>query len=198
MSWQQYCKCHLFSASQCMLRLVVCVLVHVSVCHHPYCQSVLTSLVDVSKCPRHWESKVTHRYYDVGWHAGVLVKAMQNGHWIILDELNLAPSDVLEALNRVSAVLLCCSLTAACKSLYSALFISFCTVVFSALTMLVEVHPAYEIFSLVVEIYKWLSLTYGEHWEQMGVSTQAYELFSVLQSDWTVIYLFCFLCEVTL
>ena len=23
------------------------------------------------------------------------------GHWIILDELNLAPSDVLEALNRV-------------------------------------------------------------------------------------------------
>jgi len=33
---------------------------------------------------------------------GVLVKAMQCGHWIILDELNLAPSDVLEALNRVS------------------------------------------------------------------------------------------------
>ena len=36
------------------------------------------------------------------WLVGVLVKAMQNGHWIILDELNLAPSDVLEALNRVS------------------------------------------------------------------------------------------------
>lgn len=32
---------------------------------------------------------------------GLLVQAMRQGHWIILDELNLAPSDVLEALNRV-------------------------------------------------------------------------------------------------
>ncbi|CAM8907839.1 unnamed protein product [Rhodiola kirilowii] len=32
---------------------------------------------------------------------GSLVKAVRNGHWIVLDELNLAPSDVLEALNRL-------------------------------------------------------------------------------------------------
>lgn len=32
---------------------------------------------------------------------GILVQALRNGHWIILDELNLAPSEVLEALNRL-------------------------------------------------------------------------------------------------
>ncbi|RKF71778.1 Huge dynein-related AAA-type ATPase [Golovinomyces cichoracearum] len=32
---------------------------------------------------------------------GVLIQALRQGHWIILDELNLAPTDVLEALNRL-------------------------------------------------------------------------------------------------
>lgn len=32
---------------------------------------------------------------------GVLVQALRKGYWVILDELNLAPSEVLEALNRL-------------------------------------------------------------------------------------------------
>jgi midasin len=37
----------------------------------------------------------------LSFHDGILVSALRKGHWVILDELNLAPSDVLEALNRL-------------------------------------------------------------------------------------------------
>lgn len=36
----------------------------------------------------------------LAFHEGALVTALRHGHWVILDELNLAPSEVLEALNR--------------------------------------------------------------------------------------------------
>ena len=33
---------------------------------------------------------------------GLLVEALRHGHWIILDELNLAPSDVLEGASEAN------------------------------------------------------------------------------------------------
>jgi MoxR-like ATPase len=35
------------------------------------------------------------------WQEGVLISALRSGWWLVLDELNLAPSEVLEALNRL-------------------------------------------------------------------------------------------------
>ena len=37
---------------------------------------------------------------------GALVQAVRQGHWLLLDELNLAPSQVLEALNRCASLVL--------------------------------------------------------------------------------------------
>lgn len=37
---------------------------------------------------------------------GALLTALRRGQWLVLDELNLAPSEVLEALNRCAAVFL--------------------------------------------------------------------------------------------
>uniref|UniRef100_A0A2P2MUR2 Midasin n=1 Tax=Rhizophora mucronata TaxID=61149 RepID=A0A2P2MUR2_RHIMU len=46
-------------------------------------------------------SYISDAYGKLIFHEGALVKAVRNGYWIVLDELNLAPSDVLEALNRL-------------------------------------------------------------------------------------------------
>ncbi|KAK5137883.1 hypothetical protein LTR08_006652 [Meristemomyces frigidus] len=37
----------------------------------------------------------------LSYQEGILVRALREGHWVVLDELNLAPTDVLEALNRL-------------------------------------------------------------------------------------------------
>ena len=38
---------------------------------------------------------------ELQYQEGILVRALREGHWIVLDELNLASSDILEALNRL-------------------------------------------------------------------------------------------------
>ncbi|BBM98800.1 midasin [Marchantia polymorpha subsp. ruderalis] len=46
-------------------------------------------------------SYVTDNFGKLVFQEGILVEAVRKGYWIVLDELNLAPSDVLEALNRL-------------------------------------------------------------------------------------------------
>ena len=50
---------------------------------------------------------------------GALVTAVRQGHWVVLDELNLAPSEVLEALNRRVLVTACQCFIALRRRLWS-------------------------------------------------------------------------------
>jgi midasin len=77
-----------------------------------------TSLVEyiAARCGHHVVRINNHEHTDVqeytgafaadqngslSFRDGILVQALRQGQWVILDELNLAPSDVLEALNRL-------------------------------------------------------------------------------------------------
>ncbi|CCJ30509.1 unnamed protein product [Pneumocystis jirovecii] len=44
---------------------------------------------------------ISDNFGNLKFKEGVMVEALRNGYWIVLDELNLAPSEVLEALNRL-------------------------------------------------------------------------------------------------
>ncbi|CCD26053.2 AAA family ATPase midasin NDAI_0G02760 [Naumovozyma dairenensis CBS 421] len=44
---------------------------------------------------------ITDETGKLSFREGILVEALRKGYWIVLDELNLAPTDVLEALNRL-------------------------------------------------------------------------------------------------
>ena len=46
-------------------------------------------------------SYVSNEAGELVFHEGALVEAVRNGYWLVLDELNLAPTEVLEALNRL-------------------------------------------------------------------------------------------------
>lgn len=45
-------------------------------------------------------SYVTDASGRLAFREGALLTALRSGQWLVLDELNLAPSEVLEALNR--------------------------------------------------------------------------------------------------
>ncbi|CAG8521267.1 1922_t:CDS:2, partial [Scutellospora calospora] len=46
-------------------------------------------------------SYITNSEGKLEYQEGILVEAVKKGYWLVLDELNLAPTDVLEALNRL-------------------------------------------------------------------------------------------------
>lgn len=57
-----------------------------------------TDMVDLlgADLPAEGQREFTFKWYD-----GVLLKALREGHWILLEELNLCSQSVLEGLNAI-------------------------------------------------------------------------------------------------
>ena len=66
--------------------------------HHRFIRINNHESTDIQQYLGHYVSSESGglRYVD-----GLLLSAVRHGHWVVLDELNLAPTDVLEALNRL-------------------------------------------------------------------------------------------------
>jgi AAA domain (dynein-related subfamily) len=59
---------------------------------------------------------------------GALVSALRSGAWVVLDELNLAPTEVLEALNRCACDALFVRLK--CAALHACICVCMCAVLY--------------------------------------------------------------------
>lgn len=56
---------------------------------------------DQTDLQEYFGSYVANAQGQLMFQEGILVQAARNGWWVVLDELNLAPTEVLEALNRL-------------------------------------------------------------------------------------------------
>ena len=67
------------------------------------CQSYSLVVLCLTAPQEYLGSYVPDEHGRLVFREGALVTAVRQGQWVVLDELNLAPSEVLEALNRWAA-----------------------------------------------------------------------------------------------